>query len=46
MGAMNAVGGEVQPAGGAVAEYHARKHRIFHRMYDDQRAYSAAMGEA
>lgn len=39
MGAMNAVERVIAPQGGAVAEYHDRKHRIFHRMYEDQMAY-------
>ncbi|MCA9604311.1 MAG: FGGY-family carbohydrate kinase [Myxococcales bacterium] len=41
MASMNAPGREVAPAGGEVAAYHARKHRIFHRMHADQLAYRA-----
>jgi FGGY-family pentulose kinase len=43
MRAMNATSGEVPAARGAVAEYHARKHAIFQRMYSDQLAYRALM---
>jgi FGGY-family pentulose kinase len=43
MAAMNAAAGEVQPAGGEVAAYHARKHEVFQRMYDDQLAYARLM---
>jgi FGGY-family pentulose kinase len=43
MAAMNAVGGELSPQRGAIGEYHARKHRVFQRMYDDQRGYAALM---
>ncbi len=39
MGAMNAVERVITPQGGAVADYHDRKHRVFHRMYEDQMAY-------
>ncbi|HKP64938.1 MAG TPA: FGGY-family carbohydrate kinase [Polyangiales bacterium] len=44
MRAMNHSGVELRPAGGAVAEYHARKHAVFQRMYADQRAYAGLMG--
>jgi FGGY-family pentulose kinase len=43
MGAMTAPGRVVEPAGGAVATYHAAKHRVFLRMYDDQMAYRKIM---
>jgi FGGY-family pentulose kinase len=43
MRAMNAIGDEFRPAGGAVAGYHARKHAVFQRMYADQRAYAGLM---
>jgi FGGY-family pentulose kinase len=43
MQAMNAVAGSVKPAGGEVAEYHARKHEVFQRMYADQMAYAETM---
>jgi FGGY-family pentulose kinase len=43
MAAMNATAGEVQPARGQVAAYHARKHQVFQRMYDDQLAYARLM---
>jgi FGGY-family pentulose kinase len=41
MGAMNAASTVIEPAGGDVAAFHKRKHRIFHRMHDDQLAYRA-----
>ncbi|HMI94100.1 MAG TPA: FGGY-family carbohydrate kinase [Polyangiales bacterium] len=43
MQAMTAVSASVNPAGGATADYHARKHQVFQRMYADQMAYAAAM---
>jgi FGGY-family pentulose kinase len=43
MSAMNAVASEVLAGRGEVAAYHARKHAVFHRMYDDQLAYASAM---
>jgi ribulose kinase len=45
MRAMNAIGQEHRPTGGAVAAYHARKHAVFQRMYADQRAYAGLMAE-
>jgi FGGY-family pentulose kinase len=45
MAAMNAVSKVVAPAGGDVAGYHDRKHRIFHRMYGDQLAYRAVINQ-
>lgn len=45
MRAMNSVAGEVRPSRGAVADYHARKHAVFQRMFDDQRAYAAFMND-
>ena len=39
MKSMNAAGRRIQPEKGAVAEYHGRKYRVFHRMYSDQMAY-------
>jgi ribulose kinase len=45
MGAMSAADRVIEPAGGAVAGYHAAKHRVFQRMYADQMAYRALMGE-
>ena len=35
MAAMNQAGQMLQPAGGAVADYHRAKHAVFHRMYHD-----------
>jgi FGGY-family pentulose kinase len=43
MSAMNAVATEVRPSAGPVREYHARKHAVFQRLYDDQQAYRALM---
>jgi len=44
MARMNAAGSEIAPSGGAVAEFHERKHRVFLRMYDDQMAYRTIIG--
>jgi ribulose kinase len=44
MGAMNAPDRILEPAGGAVRDYHDRKHTVFHRMHDDQLAYRQLMG--
>jgi FGGY-family pentulose kinase len=46
MRAMNAVGRTVAAQSGSVAEYHARKHRVFQRMYEDQQAYAGLMASA
>lgn len=43
MAAMCHAGAIVEPAGGAVAEYHDKKHRVFLRMHDDQMAYRELM---
>jgi len=43
MRAMNAVASAVQPSGGEVGRYHARKHAVFQRMYADQIAYADQM---
>jgi len=43
MGAMTRAGRVVQPAGGEVADFHERKHRVFLRMHDDQMAYRSTM---
>jgi ribulose kinase len=43
MRAMNVIGDELRPSGGAVAAYHTRKHAVFQRMYADQRAYAGLM---
>lgn len=45
MRAMNSIGGEVRSSSGAIAAYHARKHAVFQRMYEDQRAYAALMND-
>jgi FGGY-family pentulose kinase len=44
MTAMNAAASSMAPSGGAVAEFHARKHAVFQRMYEDQQSYQALMG--
>ncbi len=43
MGAMNAATQVVEPARGEVADFHARKHRVFHQMHDHQLAYRGLM---
>ncbi len=43
MGAMNAAGATISPAGGPVSRYHDAKHAVFHRMYADQMAYRDLM---
>ncbi len=45
MGAMNAAGETIEPAGGEVRAFHERKQRVFQRMYDDQMAYRALMSD-
>jgi FGGY-family pentulose kinase len=45
MRAMNAVATTLEPSRGAVADYHARKHEVFQRLYADQMAYAAVMNE-
>lgn len=42
MTAMTSVANSIQP-NGATAEYHRRKYRVYHRMYDDQKAYRETM---
>jgi FGGY-family pentulose kinase len=46
MKSMNAVGDRVHPEGGAVAEYHRQKYKVYRRMYEDQIAYRKVMGGA
>jgi FGGY-family pentulose kinase len=43
MGKMSHAGAVVHPAGGAVAEYHARRRAVFGRMYEDFVAYRELM---
>ena len=43
MSAMNRAGSVIQPADGKVAAYHAAKHRVFARMFDDFTAYRDIM---
>jgi hypothetical protein len=43
MTAMNHADQVVEPQGGDIASYHQRKHRVFHRMHDDQLAYRELM---
>ena len=45
MRTMSSVAGEVRPSSGAIAGYHVRKHAVFQRMYEDQRAYAALMND-
>ena len=45
MGGMNRAGRVIEPAGGAVKRYFDAKHRVYHRMHDDQLAYRALMAE-
>ena len=40
---MSGVGETIKPAAGPTADFHAAKHGIFHRMYDDQLAYRELM---
>jgi ribulose kinase len=44
MAAMSRAGRTIAPATGAVADFHAAKHRVFLRMHDDQMAYRGIMG--
>ncbi len=46
MAALNRAGDEVNPVGGAVAEYHDAKHTVFHRMYDSFVDWREIMAEA
>jgi ribulose kinase len=43
MAAMNRPGEVIAPRGGAIAEYHERKQRVFQRLHADQLAYRALM---
>ena len=43
MAAMTAAERTIEPTGGAVRAYHDAKHRVFHRMYEDQLAYRELM---
>lgn len=43
MAAMNRASAVIQPAAGAIADYHDRKYAIFHRMHDDFMAYRGMM---
>jgi FGGY-family pentulose kinase len=44
MAALEAPGAIIEPTSGAVRDYHDRKYRVFHRMYDDFMAYRNLMG--
>jgi FGGY-family pentulose kinase len=46
MAAMNRADRVIVPAGGPTADYHARKHQVFQRMYQDQLAYRRLMSPA
>ena len=43
MGAMSQPGRVLEPARGAIAAFHAKKHNVFLRMHDDQMAYRGLM---
>jgi D-ribulokinase len=43
MSAMDAAGRVIAPHGGAVRDYHEKKHAVFQRMYDDHVAYRGLM---
>ena len=43
MAAMESPGEVISPEAGAVRDYHERKYRVFHRMYDDYIAYRELM---
>jgi ribulose kinase len=40
---MTRTGSQIAPQAGAVGAFHERKHRVFHRMYEDQLAYRRMM---
>jgi ribulose kinase len=44
MGEMSEAGKVVEPAGGAVKDFHDKKHAVFLRMHEDQMAYRRVMG--
>ena len=44
MAHMSQAGSVIEPRGVEVSAYHARKHAVFQRMYDDQMAYRELMG--
>jgi FGGY-family pentulose kinase len=44
MADMSHTGERVEPAAGVVADFHANKHKVFLRMYDDHVAYRGVMG--
>ena len=46
MAAMSRADRAIEPASGEVRAYHEQKHRVFHRMHEDQRAYRALMQAA
>jgi FGGY-family pentulose kinase len=46
MSAMTSPGRVIDPAGGATAEFHARKYRVYQRMYRDQIEYRDMMERA
>lgn len=45
MSALNAIGKTISPSGGAVAAYHQRKYKVFHRLHADFMAYRRLMAE-
>jgi ribulose kinase len=46
MSAMSGADRTIDPASGDVRAYHEQKHRVFHRMHQDQLAYRALMETA
>jgi len=44
MTALAGAGDVIEPAGGAVRDYHDAKYRVFQRMFEDQMAYRQLMG--
>ncbi len=45
MAAMDKAGNVIEPAGSEVARYHEAKHKVFHKLYEDQMAYRQIMSE-
>lgn len=43
MSAMSGAADVIEPVGGATKRYHDAKHRVFHRLYEEQMAYRALM---
>ena len=45
MAAMNRAAKIIEPTHGEVADYHARKHKVFHKMYEHQMLYRQLMSD-